>query len=120
MTDDQPIKDTMTDMPQLRERVRDRGMTLPNTYVSGSLRCPSRASIFRAQYPHNNGVMRNGPPDGVGQTFHAFERIGLRMPHGSRLLGLVVKNHSIAGCANSYQSIDCLCRQQRRRSIHLP
>jgi N-acetylglucosamine-6-sulfatase len=71
MTDDQPIKDTMVAMPKIRERVRDRGMALPNSYVSQSLCCPSRASILRSQYPHNTGVMRNGPPDGGVQTFRA-------------------------------------------------
>jgi hypothetical protein len=95
MTDDQPIKDTMIAMPEIRERVRDRGMTLPNAYVSESLCCPSRASILRAQYPHNTGVMRNGPPDGGVQIFHAFEGIGLRMPLGSRLLELVVNKSSL-------------------------
>ena len=71
MTDDQPIKDTMLAMPEVRGRVRDKGMTLPNAYVSESLCCPSRASILRGQYPHNTGVMRNGPPNGGVQTFRA-------------------------------------------------
>src|SRR5687767_16003547 len=63
MTDDQPM-DTMTAMPEVRTRVRDMGMNLSNAYVSESLCCPSRASILRGQYPHNTGVMRNGPPNG--------------------------------------------------------
>ena len=71
MTDDQPIKDTMLAMPEVRGRVRDKGMRLPNAYVSESLCCPSRTSILRGQYPHNTGVMRNGPPNGGVQTFRA-------------------------------------------------
>jgi N-acetylglucosamine-6-sulfatase len=67
MTDDQPIKDTMGAMPEVRGRVRDMGMTLPNSYVSESLCCPSRASILRGQYPHNTGVVTNS---GL-QTFRA-------------------------------------------------
>src|SRR5215217_5477837 len=67
MTDDQPIKETMGAMPQVRGRVRDMGMTLPNSYVSESLCCPSRASVLRGQYPHNTGVVTNG---GL-QTFRA-------------------------------------------------
>jgi N-acetylglucosamine-6-sulfatase len=67
MTDDQPIRDTMGAMPEVRGRVRDMGMTLPNSYVSESLCCPSRASILRGQYPHNTGVVTNG---GL-QTFRA-------------------------------------------------
>src|SRR5215217_6601758 len=68
-TDAQPFNDTMMAMPEIRERVRDRGMTLPNAYVSESLCCPSRASILRGQYPHNTGVLRNDPPMGGAQTF---------------------------------------------------
>jgi N-acetylglucosamine-6-sulfatase len=60
MTDDQPIRDTMGAMPEVRGRVRDMGMTLPNSYVSESLCCPSRASVLRGQYPHNTGVVTNG------------------------------------------------------------
>ena len=70
MTDDQP-KNTMLAMPQVTGRVRDAGMTLSNAYVSESLCCPSRASILRGQYPHNTGVLRNGPPQGGAQTFRA-------------------------------------------------
>ena len=68
MTDDQP-KDTMLAMPEVRGRVRDRGMALPNAYVSESICCPSRASVLSGQYSHNTGVMRNDPPDGGVQTF---------------------------------------------------
>jgi N-acetylglucosamine-6-sulfatase len=68
LTDDQP-QDTMLAMPQVLSRVRDMGMELTNAYVSQSLCCPSRASILRGQYPHNTGVMRNGPPNGGVQTF---------------------------------------------------
>jgi N-acetylglucosamine-6-sulfatase len=70
LTDDQP-KNTMMAMPEVRGRVRDMGMALPNAYVSESLCCPSRASILRGQYPHNTHVMRNGPPEGGVQTFRA-------------------------------------------------
>jgi arylsulfatase A-like enzyme len=72
MTDDQP-KNTMMAMPEVRGRVRDLGMSLPNAYVSESLCSPSRASILRGQYPHNTGVLRNGPPRGGVQTFRAKE-----------------------------------------------
>jgi N-acetylglucosamine-6-sulfatase len=67
MTDDQP-RNSMMAMPQVRTRVRDMGTRLSNAYVSESLCCPSRASILRGQYPHNTGVMRNGPPNGGAPT----------------------------------------------------
>ena len=71
MTDDQPIQDTMAAMPEVRGRVRDMGVTLPNAYTSESVCCPARASILRGQYPHNTHVLRNGPPEGGVQTFRA-------------------------------------------------
>jgi N-acetylglucosamine-6-sulfatase len=70
MTDDQPT-DTIRAMPQVSSQVRDKGITLRNTYVSQSLCCPSRASILRGQYPHNTGVISNGPPNGGVEAFRA-------------------------------------------------
>ena len=40
MTDDQPIKDTMVAMPEVRERVRDMGMTLPNAMSASRYAAP--------------------------------------------------------------------------------
>jgi N-acetylglucosamine-6-sulfatase len=60
MTDDKPIKDTMGAMPEVRGLLRDMGMTLPNSYVSEALCCPSRVSVLRGQYPHNTGVVTSG------------------------------------------------------------
>jgi len=94
MTDDQP-KDTMTAMPQVRERVRDMGATLPNAYVSESLCCPSRASILRGQYPHNTGIERNGPPNGGVQDFKASgkekDTVATRLTSNGYATGLVGK-----------------------------
>jgi N-acetylglucosamine-6-sulfatase len=61
------------------------GMSLSNAYVSESLCCPSRASILRGRYPHNTGVIRNGPPNGGAQTFRASGKeastVATRQPH---------------------------------------
>ena len=70
MTDDQP-DNTMLAMPEVRSRIRDMGRQFTNAYVSESLCCPSRATTFTGQYPHNTQVMRNGPPQGGLQTFQA-------------------------------------------------
>jgi N-acetylglucosamine-6-sulfatase len=36
-------------------------MTFRNAFVSNSLCCPSRATIMRGQYSHNNGIWSNDP-----------------------------------------------------------
>ena len=57
-------------MPHVRQMQRD-GMTFTNYFVTDSLCCPSRASIFSGRYPHNHGVLTNTPPTG---GFAAFRR----------------------------------------------
>jgi N-acetylglucosamine-6-sulfatase len=37
----------------------DEGTTFNNFYVSDSLCCPSRSTIFTGRYPHNTGVFTN-------------------------------------------------------------
>jgi N-acetylglucosamine-6-sulfatase len=57
-------------MPHVRQMQRE-GMTFTNYFVTDSLCCPSRASIFSGRYPHNHGVLTNTPPTG---GFSAFRR----------------------------------------------
>ena len=57
-------------MPHVQQMQRE-GMTFTNYFVTDSLCCPSRASIFSGQYPHNHGVLTNTPPTG---GFSAFRR----------------------------------------------
>ncbi|MEU6786618.1 sulfatase [Nonomuraea angiospora] len=52
------------------------GTTFSNYYVSNSLCCPSRASMFTGQFPHNTGVATNKNSDRGG--YKAFA------PHESR------------------------------------
>ena len=40
------------------------GVTFANYFVTDSLCCPSRSSIFTGRYPHNTGIFRNVGPDG--------------------------------------------------------
>jgi arylsulfatase A-like enzyme len=57
-------------MPHVQQMQRE-GMTFENYFVTDSLCCPSRASIFSGRYPHNHGVLTNTPPTG---GFAAFRR----------------------------------------------
>src|SRR6266498_2579002 len=56
-------------MPHVQELQR-RGMTFSRYYVTDSLCCPSRSSIFSGRFPHNTRVFGNKPPDGGFQVFH--------------------------------------------------
>jgi N-acetylglucosamine-6-sulfatase len=46
------------------------GETFSNYFVTDSLCCPSRASIFTGRFPHNTHVTSNGPPYGGYRVFH--------------------------------------------------
>ena len=48
-----------------------RGATFTNYFVSDSLCCPSRASIFTGRFPHDTHVFDNSPPEGGYATFRA-------------------------------------------------
>jgi N-acetylglucosamine-6-sulfatase len=45
-------------------RMQQEGVTFANYFVTDSLCCPSRSSIFTGRYPHNTGIFRNVGPDG--------------------------------------------------------
>src|SRR4051794_41948698 len=55
-------------MPHVQQMQRE-GMTFSNYFVTDSLCCPSRASIFSGRYPHNHGVLTNTPPTGGVSAF---------------------------------------------------
>ena len=50
-------------MPHLLKMQQD-GVTFANYFVTDSLCCPSRSSIFTGRYPHDTGIYRNVGPDG--------------------------------------------------------
>jgi N-acetylglucosamine-6-sulfatase len=70
MTDDMPERLWST-MPTLRDRVADVGVRFTNAYVTQSLCCPSRATIFTGKYPHNHGITGNGSPNGGEAEFRS-------------------------------------------------
>ena len=50
-------------MPHVLQMQKD-GVTFNNYFVTDSLCCPSRSSIFTGRYPHNTGVFKNVGVDG--------------------------------------------------------
>ena len=60
-------------MPHVLQMQRD-GVTFANYFVTDSLCCPSRASIFTGRYPHNTGIFTNTGADG---GYLAFVNRGL-------------------------------------------
>ncbi len=73
MTDDMDKK-LLQEMPTVRSRMVDMGVTFDNAFVTQSLCCPSRATILRGQYPHNHSITSNDLPDGGAVR---FRRLGL-------------------------------------------
>src|SRR5579884_1609360 len=68
--------DLSTDLVQFMPHVQameQHGLTFQNYFVSDSLCCPSRASIFTGNYPHDTHVFSNGLPNG---GFAVFQRRG--------------------------------------------
>jgi N-acetylglucosamine-6-sulfatase len=68
LTDDLSL-DLLPYMPQV-QALENHGMTFTNYFVSDSLCCPSRSSIFTGNFPHDTGVFTNAGPDGgIGAFF---------------------------------------------------
>jgi N-acetylglucosamine-6-sulfatase len=55
-------------MPHVLQMQRD-GVTFANYFVTDSLCCPSRSSIFTGRYPHNTGIFTNTGRDGGYTAF---------------------------------------------------
>ncbi|MEA2172386.1 MAG: N-acetylglucosamine-6-sulfatase [Solirubrobacteraceae bacterium] len=62
--------DLLPFMPHVQELAK-RGIRFSKYIVSDSLCCPSRASLFTGELPHNTKVFTNSRPDG---GFYAFRR----------------------------------------------
>ncbi len=81
-------------MPHVQE-LQAQGTTFTNYFVTDSLCCPSRASIFTGRYPHNTGVFSNGGSDGGFGVFHArndeSSTFALRLKRSGYLTALMGK-----------------------------
>jgi N-acetylglucosamine-6-sulfatase len=69
LTDDLS-KNLVQYMPNVRKLQQD-GTTFTNYTVTDSLCCPSRASLFKGQFPHNTGIYKNHGSDGGFRLFHS-------------------------------------------------
>src|SRR6185437_12635779 len=69
LTDDLSI-DLLRFMPEV-QALATRGSTFENYFVTDSLCCPSRASIFTGRFPHDTGVYTNAGKDGGIGAFYA-------------------------------------------------
>lgn len=74
LTDDLDAK-SVNRLAKLKDLMVRQGTTFPNTFVTTSICCPSRASILRGQYPHNHGILSNSPKNSGG--FQTVRKKGL-------------------------------------------
>jgi arylsulfatase A-like enzyme len=70
-------------MPHVLD-LQKRGMTFSHYYVTDSLCCPSRSSIFTGKFPHNTTVFTNGGPTG---GYQQFEKVGNQTASFANILG---------------------------------
>ncbi len=56
-------------MPHVLKMQKD-GVTFANYFVTDSLCCPSRSSIFTGRFPHDTGIFTNTGSDGGFKAFH--------------------------------------------------
>ncbi|RZS40914.1 arylsulfatase A-like enzyme [Herbihabitans rhizosphaerae] len=69
------VDDMSADLLQYMDTVKslaDGGARFDNYFVSNSLCCPSRASMFTGEHPHNTGVLTNKGTDNGG--YEAFKK----------------------------------------------
>jgi N-acetylglucosamine-6-sulfatase len=57
-------------MPHVLE-MQKKGVTFANYFVTDSLCCPSRSSIFTGRFPHDTGIFTNTGNDGGFKAFHS-------------------------------------------------
>jgi len=89
-------------MPNVRRMQRD-GMTFTNYFVTDSLCCPSRASIFTGEYPHNHGVLTNNAPFG---GFAAFRRGAESSTFATRIQAAGYQTALMGKYLNGYEPVN--------------
>jgi N-acetylglucosamine-6-sulfatase len=69
ITDDQ-AKGTLDAMPNVRNLIRDRGVTLETGIIPTSICCPSRSALLSGKLAHTTGVYENTGYNGGWPTFN--------------------------------------------------
>ena len=87
-------------MPHLLKMQKD-GATFANYFVTDSLCCPSRSSIFTGRYPHNTGIYRNVGQDGGYLAF--VNRGHERVTFATALAAAGYHNAMLGKYLNGYQ-----------------
>jgi N-acetylglucosamine-6-sulfatase len=81
-------------MPHVQQ-MRRQGVTFGRYFVTDSLCCPSRSSIFTGRFPHDTGVFTNGGADGGFNVFHSrgeeASTFAARLQSGGYLTGMMGK-----------------------------
>jgi arylsulfatase A-like enzyme len=92
LTDDLS-RDLVRYMPAVKALAK-HGMSFRNYFVSDSLCCPSRTSIFTGLFPHDSGVFNNtGADGGIGAFYshdderHAFNLTLQRQGYATAMMG---------------------------------
>ncbi len=103
----------LTYMPNVLAMQKE-GVSFSNYYVTDSLCCPSRSSIFTGKFPHDTGVFTNNERDGGYKAFlsHgnepltfavALQRGGYRTAMlGKYLNGYLPRKHGVPGGWNRW------------------
>ncbi len=93
-------------MPHVQALQRD-GMTFSRYYVTDSLCCPSRSSIFSGRFPHDTGVFTNMSPDGGfgrfqsgGEERSTFATALQAAHYRTAMMGKYLNGYTPAGLVN--------------------
>jgi len=94
LTDDQPAS-TVSKMPVVEAKLKEKGLSFENAFLSDPVCCPSRATILTGRYAHNHGVWTNEEPKGGDQGFKeqglAQDTIATRLKQEGYATGLFGK-----------------------------
>jgi arylsulfatase A-like enzyme len=78
-------------MPRTRAELAERGLELPQAFLTTPLCCPSRASILSGQYAHRTGVYKNGGNNGGADDFADAQSIAVWLRDAGYRTSLVGK-----------------------------
>lgn len=82
ITDDQDLQlDSVDYMPSTLKHLKQKGTFFRNHFVTTSLCCPSRVSLWTGQQAHNTNVTDVSPP--YGACFHPDHELSLTLSQGA-------------------------------------